>query len=65
MLCCCCGVVENLYYKEIDSDNTDSVEKMTNTIGNMLQHTIGRYLYGIKCSTNLVEMILKYYEEGY
>ena len=30
--------IENLYYKEIDSDNTDSVEKMTNTIGNMLQH---------------------------
>ena len=58
--------IENLYYKEIDSDNTntDSVEKMTNTIGNMLQHRIGRYLYGIKCSTNLVEMILKYYEEG-
>ena len=58
--------IENLYYKEIDYDNTntDSVEKMTNTIGNMLQHRIGRYLYGIKCSTNLVEMILKYYEEG-
>ena len=56
--------IENLYYQEIDSDNTDSVEKMTNTIGNMLQHRIGRYLYGIKCSTNLVEMILKYYEEG-
>ena len=56
--------IENLYYKEIDSDNSDSVEKMANTIGNMPQHRIGRYLYGIKCSTNLVEMILKYYEEG-
>ena len=56
--------IENLYYKEIDSDNSDSVEKMANTIGNMPLHRIGRYLYGIKCSTNLVEMILKYYEEG-
>ena len=30
--------IENLYYKEIDSDNTDSVEKMANTIENMFQH---------------------------
>ena len=44
--------IENLYYKEIDSDNSDSVEKMANTIGNMPLHRIGRYLYGIKCSTN-------------
>ena len=28
--------IENLYYKEIDSDNTDSVEKITNTIGNKI-----------------------------
>ena len=56
--------IDNLYYKEANSNNTDSVEKMVSTIGNTLQHRIGRYLYGIKCSGNLVEMLLEYYEEG-
>ncbi len=56
--------IENLYYKEINPDSTDHTEEMANTIENILQHRIGRYLYGIKCSRNLVEMILKYYEEG-
>lgn len=53
--------IENLYYK-INPDSTDHTEEMANTIENILQHRIGRYLYGIKCSRNLVEMILKYYE---
>ena len=56
--------IDNLYYKEANSNNTDSVEKMVSTIVNTLQHRIGRYLYGIKCSGNLVEMLLEYYEEG-
>ena len=56
--------IDNLYYKEANSNNTDSVEKMVSTIGNTLQHRIGRYLYEIKCSGNLVEMLLEYYEEG-
>lgn len=56
--------IDNLYYKEANSNNTDSVEKMVSTIGNTLQHRIGRYLYGIKCSGNLVEKLLEYYEEG-
>ena len=56
--------IDNLYYKEANSNNTDSVEKMVSTIGNTQQHRIGRYLYEIKCSGNLVEMLLEYYEEG-
>lgn len=45
--------IDNLYYKEANSNNTDSVEKMVSTIGNTLQHRIGRYLYEIKRSGNL------------
>ena len=56
--------IDNLYYKEVNSDNVDSVEKMVSTIGNTLLHRIEKYLYGIKSSGNLVEMLLKYYEEG-
>lgn len=66
-LICYAIVVEsthNLYYKEYDSNNTDSVEKMVNSIENTLEHRIGRYLHGTKSSNNLTEMLLKYYKEG-
>lgn len=56
--------IENLYYKEIDSNITDPVEKRMRNSENILQNRIRKYLYGVKCSGNLIEMILKYYEEG-
>ena len=54
----------NLYYREYDPDNTDSVKKMMSSIENTLENRIGKYLYGTKSSNSLVEMLLRYYKEG-
>ena len=66
-LICYAIVVEsthNLYYKEDDPNNTDSVKKMVSSIENTLEHRIGKYLYGTKSSNNLTGMLLRYYQEG-
>lgn len=56
--------IHNLYYKEDDPNNTDSVKKMVSSIENTLEHRIGKYLYGTKSSNNLTGMLLRYYQEG-
>ena len=64
-LICYAIVVEsthNLYYKEDDPNNTDSVKKMVSSIENTLEHRIGKYLYGTKSSNNLTGMLLRYYQ---
>lgn len=64
-LICYAIVVEstdNLYYKELDENERNSTKKIFDALGNNLDHRILRYLSGIKSSSNLVNMILKYYQ---
>lgn len=66
-LICFAVVVEstdNLYYKEADSNATDSMRKTVSDIGNMLEHRLERYLFGIKCRNSLAKIVLSYYEDG-
>lgn len=66
-LICFAVVVEstdNLYYKEADSNATDSMRKTVSNIGNMLEHRLERYLFGIKCRNSLAKIVLSYYEDG-
>ena len=56
--------IDKLYYKEVDPNIKDEVQKMTSSIENTFQCRLGKYLYGIKSGNNLIEMLLKYYEEG-
>lgn len=66
-LICFAVVVEstdNLYYKEEDSNATDSMRKTVSDIGNMLEHRLERYLFGIKCRNSLAKIVLSYYEDG-
>lgn len=66
-LICFAVVVEStdkLYYKEADSNATDSMRKTVSDIGNMLEHRLERYLFGIKCRNNLAKIVLSYYEDG-
>ena len=55
---------ENLYYKNIDSNNTDSIQNTLQSFENKLDHRIDKYLYGIKCSKGLTGMLLNYYQQG-
>lgn len=66
-LICFAIVVEatdKLYYKELNQSENDSMEKLVSSLSNRLDHRIGKYLPGIKCSNNLVTMLLQYYENG-
>lgn len=54
--------IENLYYKEPDENESDSMKRCMLTLNNDLDHRILYYLSGIKSSKNLVTMILQYYE---
>lgn len=66
-LICFAVVVEStdkLYYKEANPDDTDSMHKTVSDIGNMLEHRLEKYLYGIKCRNNLAKIVLSYYEDG-
>lgn len=66
-LICFAVVVEStdkLYYKEVNPDDTDSMHKTVSDIGNMLEHRLEKYLYGIKCRNNLAKIVLSYYEDG-
>lgn len=55
---------DKLYYKEANPDDTDSMHKTVSDIGNMLEHRLEKYLYGIKCRNNLAKIVLSYYEDG-
>ena len=63
-LICFAIVVEstdNLYYKEPDANEKDSIAKSIKIIHNELEHRIWKYLSGIRCGKSLVSMLFKYY----
>lgn len=54
--------IDNLYYKEPDENENDSMKRFMLTLNYDLEHRILNYLSGIKSSKNLVTMILQYYQ---
>lgn len=63
-LICFAIVVEstdNLYYKEPDENEKDSITKSIKIIHNELEHRILNYLNGIRCGKSLVSMLFMYY----
>ena len=56
--------IENLYYREPDANETDHTKRIMQELSNSLEHRIREYLYGIKSNGALMEMLLKYYQEG-
>lgn len=56
--------IENLYLQEV-TPNSAEPNDVFQRIGNELNYRIRNYLYETKSGMNLVEMLLKYYQDGF
>lgn len=66
-LICYAIVVEstdNIYFKEINEKDTNHTKRLADELSNHIDHRIRRYLSGINSSSNLVDIILKYYQNN-
>lgn len=53
---------DNLYYKDPNEAKDDGERTYITAVSNHLEHRILNYIHGIKSSRNLMEMMLKYYQ---
>ena len=53
---------DNLYYKDPNEAKDDGERTYITAVSNHLEHRILNYIHGIKSSRNLMEIILKYYQ---